>query len=204
MKRILIIFGQLFSHIFPMSWGHLLDSILSWLYTGFLHKRFAFWGEGSIISWRAYHLKGLEHISVGEQTLLGRHVQLTAWTEFKQQHFNPEIIIGNHCYIREGTHITAIGKIQIGNGLLTGTNVLITDNAHGMANRDALHVCPIERSLSYKGPIVIGDNVWLGNNVCVMGGVSIGQGCIIGANAVVTKEIPPFSVAVGIPAKVIK
>jgi acetyltransferase-like isoleucine patch superfamily enzyme len=63
---------------------------------------------------------------------------------------------------------------------------------------------PTQRSLFSKGPVKIGNNVWLGNNVCVMPGVTIGDGAIIGANAVVTHDIPPYSVAGGIPAKVIK
>lgn len=61
-----------------------------------------------------------------------------------------------------------------------------------------------ERSMYSKGPVVIGNNVWLGNNVCVMPGVTIGDGAIIGANSVVTHDIPAYSVAAGIPAKVIK
>ncbi len=55
-----------------------------------------------------------------------------------------------------------------------------------------------------KGPVVIGNNVWLGNNVCVMPGVTIGDGAIIGANSVVTHDVPAYAVAAGVPAKIIK
>ena len=63
---------------------------------------------------------------------------------------------------------------------------------------------PIYRSLSAKGPVVIGDNVWIGENVCVLSGVTIGQGCVIAANAVVTKDMPPYSLVAGVPARVVR
>lgn len=63
---------------------------------------------------------------------------------------------------------------------------------------------PVLRKLSSKGPVVIGKNCWLGRNTCIMPNVTIGDGCVIGANAVVTHNIPAYSIAVGIPAKVIR
>ncbi len=65
-------------------------------------------------------------------------------------------------------------------------------------------VAPLVRPLYSKGPIIIEDDVWLGEKVSVMPGVHIGRGAIIGANSVVTKDIPAYAVAVGSPAKVIK
>ena len=65
-------------------------------------------------------------------------------------------------------------------------------------------IIPYEREIVSKGKIVIGNNVWLGNNVCVMPGVTIGDGVVVGANSVVTKDVPPYCVAVGVPAKIIK
>ena len=62
----------------------------------------------------------------------------------------------------------------------------------------------MNRPLTSKGAVVIEDNVWLGDNVCVLSGITIGKGAIIGANSVVTHSIPPYSVAAGTPAKVIK
>lgn len=113
-------------------------------------------------------------------------------------------MIGNNCSIRNNAHITAINCIRIGDNLLTGTNVLITDNSHGQSTREHMSLPFTERPLYSKGPVVIGNNVWLGNNVCVMSGVTIGDGAIIGANAVVTHDIPAYAVAAGILAKVVK
>ena len=138
---------------------------------------------------------------IGNGTVIGRHIQLTARKVGTE---SPSIFIGDNCLIREFSHITAISSIRIGNHLLTGTNVLITDNAHGMATREQMMQPPTERPLYSKGPVTIGNNVWLGNNVCVMPGVTIGDGAIIGANSVVTHDVPAYCVAAGIPAKVIK
>ena len=63
---------------------------------------------------------------------------------------------------------------------------------------------PYERTIFSKGKVVIGNYVWLGNNVCVMPGITIGDGVVVGANSVVTKDIPPYCVAAGVPAKIIK
>ena len=116
----------------------------------------------------------------------------------------PEIRIGDNCHIGAMSHITSCNSIIIGKKLLTGTNVLITDNSHGSSKMESLMLHPQKRKLVSKGGVVIGDNVWLGNNVCIMPGVTIGDGVIVGANSVVTKDLPSFSVAVGAPAKVIK
>ena len=63
---------------------------------------------------------------------------------------------------------------------------------------------PIERPIVSKGKIIIGRNVWLGENVVVLGNVTIGEGAVIGANSVVCKDIPPYSISGGVPAKIIK
>ncbi len=146
-------------------------------------------------------LMGAQYIQIGNGTVLGKHIQLTARCVNAN---TPSIIIGDDCLIREGSHITAINSIRIGNHLLTGTNVLITDNSHGSSTPEDMCVPPVKRSLHSKGPVVIGNNVWLGNNVCVMPGVTIGDGAIIGANSIITHDIPAFCVAAGIPANVIK
>lgn len=184
--------------------SRILYAIRNKLYTHCYRHLFAQWGKGSHIAWKALRLEGLPYISVGQGTLIAAGVQLTAWDRHNDSRFMPSISIGDHCTIRENSHITAINSISIGNHLLTGTNVLITDNSHGKASREQMDIPPTQRPLFSKGPVKIGNNVWLGNNVCVMPGVTIGDGAIIGANAVVTHDIPAYSVAAGIPAKVIK
>lgn len=82
--------------------------------------------------------------------------------------------------------------------------VYISDHSHGEITRAELDLPPLGRLLYSKGPIIIGNNVWIGEKVCILPNVRIGDGAVIGANSVVTKDIPPHSVAAGSPAKVIK
>lgn len=83
--------------------------------------------------------------------------------------------------------------------------MLISDNSHGDPKDMALrNIAPNARPIYSKGAIVIGDNVWIGEKAAILAGVTIGEGAIIGANAVVTKNIPPYSIAAGIPARIIK
>ena len=198
---ILLSIGRLLSYLWPFSasWG--LTYIRDKIYTGYLKRKFSNFGRSSTVRWKPARLKGLQFVSVGEDTLFESGLQLTAWQVSTEQ---PRITIGNHCTLRFGCHITASRAISIGDNLLTGTNVLITDNSHGEATHEQMLLPPDRRPIYSKGPVVIGNNVWLGNNVCIMPGVTIGDGAVIGANSVVTHDIPPFSVAAGIPAKVIK
>ncbi len=118
--------------------------------------------------------------------------------------FLPHMVFGDNVVLNYYCHIGCINEIIVGNNVLLGSRVLITDHQHGLFVEDQKDVPWSERPLSSKGPVHIEDNVWLGENVCVMPGVTIGKGSVIGANSVVTHDIPPYSMAVGIPAKVIK
>jgi acetyltransferase-like isoleucine patch superfamily enzyme len=205
MKRSIQLILRTFGACF--SWIGLLSKGLRWmrnqLYTGRYAKQFAHFGVHSTLQYRCMNVIGLNHISIGEYTVIEPNIQLTAWVAGHDTS-STIITIGNHCTIRAHAHITAINNITIGDGLLTGTNVLITDNAHGEFTTEQLQLPPCERPIYSKGPVVIGNNVWLGNNVCVMPGVTIGDGAVIGANSVVTKNIPPYSMAAGVPASIIK
>ena len=63
---------------------------------------------------------------------------------------------------------------------------------------------PVQRQMVVKGPVVVEDNVWIGERVCILSGVTVGKGAIVAANSVVTKDVPPYSVVGGVPAKLIK
>ena len=99
-------------------------------------------------------------------------------------------------------HINASigGEIIIGNNCLIGPNVVMRSAGHKFDNVDV----PIREQGHIIGNIHIDDDVWIGSNAVILGGVHIGKGAIIGAGAVVTKNIPSMSIAVGVPARVIK
>jgi acetyltransferase-like isoleucine patch superfamily enzyme len=177
-------------------------STLHWrLFNLRVRHRFASFGQGSRIDPYPVLLTGEKYVSVGKDVVIGKQVQLTAWDHFGSQRYTPEIIIGDGCSIGTGAHITAINRIVLGNNVLTGKNVLITDNSHGEADPDMLDIAPLKRPLVSKGPVVIGDNVWIGEKASILPGVTIGDGAIIAAGAVVTKDVPAGCIARGVPAE---
>ena len=149
----------------------------------------------------------LEHpecISVGSRNNFDRGLFLTAWTEYRGKKYSPELIVGDDCKFGAYNHISCINKIVIGDGFLSGKWVTIVDNAHGMINVENLQMKPSERDLYSKGCVCIGKNVWVGDKVTILPNVTIGEGAVIAANTVVTKNVPPFSVCVGNPGKIIR
>lgn len=164
------------------------------------HKRFKQWGKDSILG-RPSRVFSPSCITVGSHTVFNDGVILTAWPECG---FGAEIEIGNNCTIGAFNHITAARGIVIGDGFLSGKWVTITDNSHGEFNWENLQISPADRKIFSKGPVVIGKNVWIGDKATILPGVTIGDGVIVGANSVVTKDIPSYCMAAGNPAVVIK
>jgi len=148
---------------------------------------------------------GGEYISIGRYGHIDKGCTITAYDHaIDGAKFNPEISIGECCNIGAWNHITAINKIVIGKGFLSGKWVTISDNNHGESTYDQLQKEPIYRPLKSKGPVIIGDNVWVGEKATILSGVKIGDGAIIAANSVVTKDVPAYCIVAGNPAKVIK
>lgn len=117
---------------------------------------------------------------------------------------SPEMVLGNNISIGEYSHITCARRIVIGDGLLTGRFVLITDNGHGQNSAEELDTNPLLRKISSSGSVIIGRNVWIGDKATVLPNVTIGDGAVIAANAVVTKNVPPYTVVAGCPARIVK
>jgi acetyltransferase-like isoleucine patch superfamily enzyme len=105
-----------------------------------------------------------------------------------------------------GTHsnILIIGKLTIGNNVTLASRVTIIYHSHGKLDETDIDVPVMERALISKGPIYIADNVWIGEGAVILGSITIGKNSIVGANAVVTKDVPPYSIVGGIPAKIIR
>lgn len=173
------------------------------LFTHWLASELKYLGKNSSVSFPIV-LKGGKYITIGENTGLGARGILTAWDTYGEKTYKPIITIGNNTSIGEDYHITAINNIQIGNDVLMGKKITITDNAHGKTDLESITIPPIKRSLETKGPVIIEDGVWIGDKVTILSNVTIGKNSIIGANALVTKDIPPNCVAGGVPAKLIK
>ena len=115
--------------------------------------------------------------------------------------------IGNNVVIGDYAHIAAHYSVTIGDNVLIASRVYISDTSHG-AYTDSVdctspEIFPNNRPIICK-EVEIGNNVWIGENVCILPGVHIGKGCVIGANTTVTKSIPEYSIVVGTPGKIIK
>lgn len=203
MNFLLFVIARLFSFIYSYSASRKLNKLCVKFYTGWITKGFRNWGKSYIAPF-VCNLVGVKYISVGHNTFLGKNIQLTAWDHFQGEQFQPEIVIGNGCTIRDDSHITAIQSVRIGNNVLTGTHILITDNSHGASVLGLAEIAPSKRPLYSKGPVIIEDNVWIGEKASIMPGVHVGRGAIIAANSVVTKNVPPYCVVAGIPAKIVK
>lgn len=205
MKKIIVLMIKLTARlslvIYPYSFEQNLDLLLRKVYT--FRMSFLFKGFGnSLILGKFSLLKGARHIIIGNNVSIGKHVTLTAFDSrsISDQTFSPEIKIGDGTVIGDFSHITCINNITIGNNVLMGKNILITDNSHGIFNLYNLQISPMKRVVNSKGPIIISDNVWIGEKSSILPGVTIGKGSIVGANSVVTKNVPEYCIVAGIPA----
>ena len=143
---------------------------------------------GKFFNWfRVSLLK--RNITIGKKTLVQTGFR------FGLKH---KIIIGKECRINENVYIQSA---IIGDYVLIAPNVAILASSHVYKDKS---IPIIYQSETIINPVIIEDNVWIGRNVIIMPGIRIGKGAIIGAGAVVTKDVPPEAIAGGVPAKVLK
>jgi acetyltransferase-like isoleucine patch superfamily enzyme len=164
-------------------------------------KAFHYFGQGSLIMWKPTTIFNEQFISIGDNTLIGPGVALSAGMVPGQECItNPVVTIGDRCLIGKGSGIVGHFSITIGNDVWTGHHVYITDQNHGYEDVTR----PISEQSQPERAVSIGNGSWLGHGSIVLPGVTIGEHVVVGANSVVTKDIPSFSVAVGSPARVIR
>ena len=159
-----------------------------------------FYRKAKLITYPVY-MRGKKNLEYGSNLSIGYGCRFDL--------INPQrktLFIGENCEVGDYCHFVATNRVEIGDGFLCASKVFISDTEHGCYSGE---VCsspnepPKERKL-YSKPVLIGKNVWIGDNVVVLAGSEIGDGCIIGANAVVNGVIEDRSIAVGTPARVIK
>lgn len=151
-----------------------------------------------------FRVRGKRFISIGNFFTTGFNCRIDAFKILGQP--DPVLIIGNNVQLNDYVHIAAIERIEIHESVLIASKVFITDHNHGQYSgeiQDAPNTIPKERRL-VSAPVIIEKNVWIGEFVAILPGVRIGEGSIVGTMSVITKDIPPYSIVVGAPGKVIK
>jgi acetyltransferase-like isoleucine patch superfamily enzyme len=133
-------------------------------------------------------------LEIGAHTLFEPHVWITAPEQ-------AQVRIGAGSFLNIGVMVAAHELVEIGDHCMFANGCFITDANHRFDDPEA----PVtQQGFTTKGPTSIGDNVWCGANVVITSGVTVGERCVIGANSVVTEDLPAFSIAAGAPARVLK
>lgn len=114
--------------------------------------------------------------------------------------FPENVVLGNNIIVNRNVSITARSGVTLGNDVMLGPNVVINDGNHRFSDKDK----PMNRQGHASEPIVIEDDVWIASNSIILKGVHIGKGAVIAAGSVVTKDVPPYTVVAGVPARKIK
>ena len=192
------IIGRCVSFFYSPHLESVLNKIFCTFYTSRKNRFFLRFGENSLLM-NNLILVGGKYVCVGKNTIIYNNAEITAWN--RSGFSSPSIIVGDNCCIGSYVHISAVDNIYIGNNVLMGRWITITDNSHGTSDVDSLFQHPMSRPLCSKGAIYIGDDVWIGDKVTILPGVTIGRGAVVGANSVVTKNVPEYMVVAGSPAR---
>jgi maltose O-acetyltransferase len=129
---------------------------------------------------------------------LGRNARLARTVKI---YVPGKVRIGSGSVVNDFVHIWGGGHVDVGDDCLIAAHVVITSQTHAT---DALAAGALYRETHLARPVRIMSNVWIGSNACILPGVTIGPGAIIGAGAVVTRDVPPKSLALGVPARIVK
>ncbi len=140
-------------------------------------------------------------ISVGDRTWISTGALIAPILEYAGQKFSPQILIGRDVYIGSYLYLAAMGRVVIGDECVLSEQVYLNDSSHGF-DPDAGLI--MGQPLVHGGDIHIGKGCFLGYRACVMPGVILGEHCVVGANAVVTKSFPAYSMLAGSPARPVK
>jgi acetyltransferase-like isoleucine patch superfamily enzyme len=176
----------------------------SWkLFKSYIYTRLFF--PGARLVRLPFDIRNRKNITIGKNFTSGFGCRIEAFPLTGENQIC--ISIGENVQINDYVHIAASQSVKIGNNVLMASKIFITDISHGSYGLDGIHdspeTRPKERSLTTRS-VEIGDNVWIGEFVSILPGVTIGEGSVIGTMSVVSKSIPPYCIAVGSPAKAIK
>jgi serine acetyltransferase len=176
----------------------LVERALLLAHTLIARPRFADWGSRSRLGLGAI-LDSPHLVVVGAHVEIGRHAWLNAVDD--RGDGQPTLRIGTGTHIGRFAHINAWRQVVIGENVLIADRVFISDSSHEFSARDV----PVwHQGDVFVGPVVLGDGCWIGIGAVIMPGVTIGRNAVVGANAVVTHDVPDFAVAAGVPARLLR
>lgn len=142
-----------------------------------------------------------QHIYFGDHCVVNQRTAFCPLHSHMGTDYPSKIVVGNNVNFGAYNRIASAYSVTIEDDVLLAAFVHITDHSHGYEDV-TLPIC--KQPIVHKGPVVIGKGSWLAFGCHVLSGVTIGEHCVVAANSVVTKDVPPFSVVAGNPARVIK
>lgn len=178
----------------------LLSKLRTLLFSKAIASQFHRYGSGTRVS-PPFRFANLNHISLGDNVTINRDCWIHVLSAPNHTSDAPVITIQSNTGIGMGATISAVRSVIIGEHAMLARNVYISDHAHAYED---LQLPIALQGISGIADVVIGPSSWIGQNVCILPGVTIGRHCVIGANSVVNRSIPEFCVAAGSPAKIIR
>ena len=139
-------------------------------------------------------------MTIGDNVMIGSGAQFQLLTSFSGATFHPQLDIASDTYIGTQCEIVCIDAVRIGRGCTLSDQVYINDCSHSMDPRQG-HI--MDRPLTTKGPVTIGENCFIGRGATVLSGVTLGEHCVVGTHAVVTRSAPAYSMLAGNPARIV-
>jgi acetyltransferase-like isoleucine patch superfamily enzyme len=177
-------------------WRRVPNAVIRRLRMARLRRRFGSIGSGSWIGWPIDLLTAPNRIRIGERVRIRSHVRLEA-VQATPGAERGRIVVGDRTTMEGYCSISAAESVEIGSSVLFGANVAVRDHDHGYLE---MGVHRGDQPLTVL-PVRIGDFAWLGQNVVVTKGATIGAGAVVGANAVVTGVVPDGAIVAGVPAR---